>query len=170
LKTVKVHKCFSADLGELLPPARKPKRKKGQLAYQGPLCKCREVVSIETAQDWVDGGIAQWWVVEKSIAVTGRSKQTPRGATIEKAHIERAYAFGGDEEERERIEEYGILTLLARVRIGRYFVNLKPEPAGGRANDWGRPIFAKVTEERTEGGIGVDMPPKCDMIVTEAKQ
>lgn len=169
MKTVRVHKCFSADLGELLPPSRKPKRKKGQPSYQGPLCKCRETVSIETAQDWVDGGIAQWWIVEKSIAVTGRVKQTPRGATIEKAHMERAYAFGGDEDERIRIEEYGILTLMARVQIGRYFVNHKAEPLGGRERDWGRPIFCRQSEERTEGGIGVDILLGTDTLVTEGK-
>lgn len=149
-KGILVHQCFSVDMGEPLPPRRRPRRRKKEPKYQGPLCRCREEIDLETAQEWVDDGLAQW-IDKTQIGVAGRTKRTPRGATIEKAHMERAYLFGGDEDEAARIEEYGILTLLARVQIGRNFVTLKPEP-DGRYTDYGRPILYMPEDNRTPGG------------------
>lgn len=84
-----------------------------------------------------------------------KSKQTPRVATIEKAHIYRAYV-DGDKEEQERIEVYGELILQARIDMG-----IKPEPADdpktgtGRNCDFGRSPFARIADERTSiGGVG----------------
>lgn len=144
-----VHKCYSADLGDPMPPKRSPRR-----GYSGRICRCKELISDTTAEQWVDEGQALW-VGKGQIAFTGRVKKTPRGATIEKAHIERAY-IDKDEEEVARIEEYGIITLLSRIRIGRYYVTLKEEPVGGRDTDWGRPLFSRLADERTSGGIGID--------------
>jgi len=88
------------------------------------------------------------------------SKQTPRVATIEQAHIERSYVYG-NETERKRIELYGFLTLMARVMFGKdkTIVPVKLEPPDdeekgtGRRYDWGRTIFSALKDERTPGGF-----------------
>lgn len=148
-KDVRVHKCYSIDLSEPRPVA----------------CKCRWTVSVKEAEDMVKKGTAEWVVGYDrpkpyqdggQICLTGRMLRTPRGATIEKAHIERAYLFGGNPDERLRIEIYGLLTLLARVSVGKTYVALKAEPEGGRENDWGRSVFASSTDERTPGGHDSD--------------
>ena len=146
-KDVRVHKCYSIELGEPRPIS----------------CKCRLTVSVEEAENMVKKGTAEWVVGYDrpkayqdggQVCFTGKMLRTPRGATIEKAHIERAYLFGGNEEERKRIEIYGLLTLLARVSVGKKYEALKIEPEGGRENEWGRPILI-FGDERTPGGIGV---------------
>lgn len=83
------------------------------------------------------------------------AKKTPRVATIEKAHIHRAY-LDNNKEEQERIEVYGLMTLESRIEMG-----IKPEPADdpktgtGRNCDYGRSPFARIADERTSiGGIG----------------
>lgn len=76
------------------------------------------------------------------------SKQVPRGATIEKAHIERSYVTG-DKEEAERIEVYGALTRETWLKL---IVSV--------AHDWidptaGELIFAFGAEQRTPGSYDV---------------
>jgi len=73
-------------------------------------------------------------------------KKTPRVATIEKAHIYRAYV-DGNKEAAERIEEYGRLVLEARAFIGKdkiYTIGVEPAndatTGQGRDFDWGRTI------------------------------
>ena len=84
-----------------------------------------------------------------------KALKTPRVATIEKSHIERAFV-DGNKEEQERIEAYGLMTLEARIEMG-----IKSEPADdpktgtGRTYDRGRSPFARIADERTSiGGIG----------------
>jgi hypothetical protein len=81
--------------------------------------------------------------------------KTPRVATVEKSHIERAYV-DGNKDEIERIEAYGLMILEARIEMG-----IKPEPpddpttGAGRNFDWGRTPFARIADERTnQGGVG----------------
>lgn len=133
-KDVKVHKCYSIEFGEPRPIG----------------CKCRWTVSVKEAEDMVKKGTADWVVGYDrpkpyqdggQICLTGRMLRTPRGATIEKAHIERAYLFGGNDEEKARIEIYGLMTLLARVSVGKNYERLKSEPIDGREKDWGRAIL-----------------------------
>ncbi len=194
-KDILVHSCFSIDKGESLPPHRKPKRRKGQPKYQGPICRCRKTVDLEpsspewpwinkeTAQDLVEVGLAQW-IDNTQIGLTGRVNKTPRGPTIEKAHMETAYVSNEvreivemvqhgwineskyinnyvspeeAQEERARIEEYGILTLLARVKVGKYYASIKEEHPvrhedGGKQDDWGRPGLYTFGDDRTRGG------------------
>lgn len=84
------------------------------------------------------------------MCMIGRQKQTPRGATIEEPHIERAYV-SGDLEERVRIEWYGLLTLLSRVTVGRTgIVPLRFESAYGREHDYGRPILYFPADYRNQ--------------------
>jgi hypothetical protein len=72
--------------------------------------------------------------------------KTPRVATIESEHIERAYVYE-NKEAQERIEEYGMLILDARTYVGkdRHMV-IGVEPADdpktgtGRNYDYGRSI------------------------------
>jgi hypothetical protein len=72
--------------------------------------------------------------------------KTPRVATIESEHIERAYVEGV-KEAAERIEEYGMLILDARTYVGPNRIPaIKPEPPDdpktgtGRRYDFGRAI------------------------------
>lgn len=83
------------------------------------------------------------------------AKKTPRVATIEPAHIERAY-IEGIKEEQERIEEYGLMTLLSRIemKIGTEPLD-DPKIGTGRTYDRGRSPFARIADERTSiGSIG----------------
>lgn len=81
-------------------------------------------------------------------------KKTPRVATIEKAHIERAYVYG-KKEAQERIEQYGELIVWGLQELGAEIINGqteeiifpgKVEPKDnakkgiGRDYDWGRAI------------------------------
>ena len=82
------------------------------------------------------------------------SKKTPRVATIEKAHIIRAYV-NGNKDEQERIEAYGLMTLETRIAMP---IGVEPpdDPSTGtgRNCDWGRSPFAKISDERTSLGLG----------------
>lgn len=142
MKNVKVHTCYSIEMNEPRPVP----------------CECRKLVSVSEADDMVRKGMAQYVVGYdrpklyedgSQVCMTGRLKRTPRGATIEKAHMERAYLFGGDLEERYRIEMYGFLTLMARISVGKTFVPFGTEPAGGREKDYGRPVLYIPGDDRT---------------------
>lgn len=139
---VRVHTCYSIELGEPRPIG----------------CKCREYVSVEEAENRIKKGAARWVVGYdrpkpyedgSQICMTGRTKKTPRGATIEKAHIERAYV-DGDAEEQRRIETYGLLTLLTRLSCGKTLKRHEIEPPG-RETDWGRPILTFFNDDRVRG-------------------
>lgn len=118
-----MHSCFNPELGELL-------RQK---------CRCRKLISKEDASILVKTGRAEWVVGMDGIptwdvALSGRGNKTPRAATIEKAHMQRA--FGGeisddgdwvrrvesalDDDglnEREDIEIDGLITLESRMEL-----------------------------------------------------
>ena len=90
------------------------------------------------------------------------AKQTPRVATIEQSHIERAYASDNETAslaERKRIELYGFMTLMARLVIGagKLLVPIGVEPEDnaeegtGRRYDWGRSVFSINKDERSGG-------------------
>lgn len=97
-KTVRVHTCFSVE--EEMPL----------------VCACYRKITRHQANRWVRTGLAVWIVIgrksfrDKICMLDGSSQRTPRAATIDKAHIERAYASDHGLEDRERIEEYGRLT------------------------------------------------------------
>jgi hypothetical protein len=103
---------------------------------------------------------AVWDTYNNDIALTSQSSydkkekkyrpalamKTPRVATIESEHIERAYVENV-KEAKERIEEYGYLILDARAFIGPNRIPaIIPEPANnpktgeGRDYDYGRAI------------------------------
>lgn len=107
-KTVRVHTCFSAE--DEMPS----------------LCACRRMIFRHQADRWVRTGMAVWISIgkrafrDKICMLDGSAQRTPRAATIDKAHIERAYASDHGLEERVRIEEYGQLNrevLLALVQV-----------------------------------------------------
>jgi hypothetical protein len=81
--------------------------------------------------------------IKKEISRTAIAKRTPRVATIEKAHMERAYV-SGDKEEQERIAAYGesnlefLNSLIAPFREDPY-----PD----------RPIFVFAQDLRTSPGL-----------------
>ena len=83
-----------------------------------------------------------------------KANKTPRVATIEKAHIERAYIYD-NKEEQERIEAYGLMTLEARIEMG---IGVEPpddpKTGTGRKYDTGRTPFARISDERTTLGVG----------------
>lgn len=75
-------------------------------------------------------------------------KMTPRVATIESEHIERAYVYG-KKEAAARIEEYGLMILEARAFVGKdktYVIGVEPEDnpktGEGRRYDYGRAVFS----------------------------
>jgi hypothetical protein len=82
------------------------------------------------------------------------SKQTPRVATIEEEHILRAYC-SNNKDEQERIDEYGLMILQARIDMG---IGVEPpddpKTGTGRNCDYGRSPFARISDERTSLGIG----------------
>jgi hypothetical protein len=72
--------------------------------------------------------------------------KTPRVATIESEHIERAYVYE-NKDAQERIEEYGMLVLDARTYVGKNRVMVigvepenNPKTGEGRDYDYGRAI------------------------------
>ena len=79
--------------------------------------------------------------VKKEISRTAVAKRTPRVATIEKAHMERAYLFGGDQAERDRIEVYGEMNK-------EFFESLKAPFKEDPTN--GRLIFCFSPDERSK--------------------
>jgi hypothetical protein len=78
--------------------------------------------------------------------------KTPRTATIEKSHIEKAY-LQGNKDEALRIEAYGLSTLQARIDAG---IGTEPDDDSqtwsGRNFDHGRSPYARISDERTNGG------------------
>src|ERR1700674_1691265 len=78
--------------------------------------------------------------------------KTPRVATVERSHIEKAY-LDGNKDEADRIEAYGMMILEARIEMG---IGVEPpdnpETGTGRRYDYGRTPFARISDERT--GIG----------------
>ena len=92
------------------------------------------------------------------------AKKTPRVATIEKAHIERAYVKGV-KEEQQRIEYFKLTEFFTRMFVGlleKHIVAIGIEPEDnrelrtGRTYDYGWAPFSTIKDDRTEGGIGVD--------------
>lgn len=81
-----------------------------------------------------------------------KALKTPRVATIEEEHITRAYVQGYPEEQ-DRIEEYGLMTLEARIemKIGVEPPD-DPKTGTGRNCDYGRSPFARIADERTSIG------------------
>jgi hypothetical protein len=80
------------------------------------------------------------------IVATEIAQKTPRAATIERAHIERAYVLDMPEA-KERIEDYGLSTLDARAFIGPNRVPMigveppdDPKTGTGRRYDYGRGV------------------------------
>lgn len=139
---VKIHTCYSIEKGEPRPAQ----------------CKCRRFITAAEADDMLRKGQAEFVIGfdrpkayqdGSQMCMTGRTKQTPRGATIEKAHIERAYVYE-DLEEQLRIEWYGFLTLMSRVSVGPKFVALQFESQWGREHDYGRPILYFPQDNRNQ--------------------
>ena len=140
---VEVHSCYSIEQGEARPIP----------------CACRKVVSVALAHEMIKRGEAEWVVgYDKAqpyhegmkICLTGRTTQTPRCATIEKAHIERAYV-NGNLEEVARIEEYGALTRAIRESITKMIP--EEEFLRNREQDWGIPVLQFIEDNRTPGGV-----------------
>ncbi len=81
-----------------------------------------------------------------------KSLKTPRVATIERSHIEKAY-LDQNKEEQERIEAYGLLTLQARIDAG---IGIEPADDAltrtGRKYDINKCPFVTIKDERTSMG------------------
>jgi hypothetical protein len=117
-----------------------------------------------------------------AIVEVGKVKRTPRSATLEKPHCERITekpkrsikakektteelkaAVAEDraerfEEEKLRMEIYGDLTAAARQK---WIVEVDADVYdAAKRQSWGRPIFTNFKDERTPGGIGVDVESK----------
>lgn len=94
-RTTLVHSCYSP---EVMPDLLKAAPKK---------CKCRKLITKEQAEEWVSHGEADWVIRYEgnkpvktwNIVLLGRKTKTPRGQTLEKAHLERGV------ERREQLAE-----------------------------------------------------------------
>lgn len=78
----------------------------------------------------------------KTVYRSARALKTPRVATIERSHCERAYV-SGDQDEIDRIEAYG--------ELGREFINSLMAPFREDPTE-GRILFCFAGELRTKGG------------------
>ncbi|SRR6266568_102798 len=99
MSKVLVHTCYSIEAGDPKPT----------------ICACRKFVSSAVSKKLLAEGLAEYvlkydrkvpYHSGTEVCLVNRKKSTPRAATIEKAHILRAYV-AGDLEEQERINEYG---------------------------------------------------------------
>lgn len=123
-KIVEVHSCFDI-VSQPFPS----------------LCACRQTVPVRTAQMMVNHGEAEWIPhtdQTKVCLVDGIKRRTPRTATIDSKHIERAYVIG-DLEEKHRINEYNRLT----VEMLRTLIRQVPaaEYDAAEKSDWGISIL-----------------------------
>ena len=141
LVKVRVHTCFSPEVGERLPS----------------VCACNVFVSQYRARRWVATGRAVKVFINKRNSpgnicqIGGSSIRTPRCATIEKAHIERAYVKG-DLEEKVRIDEYGQLTKAAWTDLIHFVDPIEFDKR--EREDYGIPVVSTPGDGRTAGGIG----------------
>lgn len=138
---VRVHTCFSIEIGDPLPS----------------ICACRRFITLHQAKRWVACGLADWVSVgkrtfhDKICIIGGSALRTPRGATIDRTHIERAFVQG-KLEEVARIEAYGEINKEA-IRALTVFVDPIKFDKDFR-EEWGRAILWTFGEDRTAGGIG----------------
>jgi hypothetical protein len=140
-KVVSVHTCFSVDLGEELPS----------------LCACRRKITLHQAKRWVQTGLAEWISVgkrtfhDKICMINGSAQRTPRAATIDKAHIERAFV-DGNLEEVVRIQTYGQINKEELAKLVRLVPSYEFDK--GLEQDYGIPVLYIPSNARTAGGIG----------------
>ncbi len=136
-KMVMVHSCFDIESGDPLPSA----------------CACNLLKTLREAQGMVARGEAE--VVKESeykhiCLIDGMARRTPRSATIDAAHIERAFV-DGDMEEKHRIKEYGDLNFAFFQSLKKWVPFYKYNE--DRANNWGVPVIQHTEDNRTPGGI-----------------
>jgi hypothetical protein len=157
----------------------------GYNPFDSDRCKCRKLLTEEQANALITQGDAVDCASRlpifsfAPIVLIGQKKRTPRVATLERTHCERitekpkrsikakektveelkaavvedrAERF---EEEKLRMEFYHELTMAAR----RAWIVEVPadEYDAAKCRDWGRPLFTNFKDERTQGGIGVDV-------------
>lgn len=162
-----VHSCFSQNLSEIKKPNCRCK-------YRVTLEQAKQLVEEGLASwlivDWKKGAdgqsvpVTSWNLVwgskqEEEPGVSVRSAlamKTPRVQTIERPHIERStdslmrvdgkwvYENGKTPEDKERIEQWGIL---AQGVISDLIVPFIPDPYGA-----GRPILVNFNDDRSARG------------------
>jgi hypothetical protein len=129
-------------------------------------CRCKFRVSREEADYWLGEGVIQHKVVgwttlgerpsptysETQFCFTNRAAKTPRVATIEEDHIERAYVEG-HQWAIDRINEWG---LLARQVVYDLIVPERYDPFEGRC------MFLNISDDRTSVGVNVDKIPNVE--------
>ncbi len=151
-------------------------------------CNCRKLVSEDQAKSLIARGEALDFetrtpvFADGAIVQIGKLLRTPRSATVEKAHVERLVGITKSkdktlkqlsleelqnkvqvdrallqQEESMRLEIYGELTASAR----RAWIREVPaeEYDAAERQAWGRALFTNYNDERTPGGIGVDVDP-----------
>jgi hypothetical protein len=138
---IKVHSCYSIELGDPLPA----------------VCACNRWIHKHVADRWLEVGLASrvtinGRVVKDQICIVGGSAlRTPRAATIDRAHIFRAFV-DRDIEEIARIEAYGETN---KEFLESITILVDPiEFDKGDREEWGRSILWTFGEDRTAGGIG----------------
>lgn len=150
-KRVRIHSCFDIEAGENIPS----------------MCACNIYKTVKEAQGMVGRNEAEWVKStdhRDACLIAGMARRTPRSATIDAKHIQRAFV-DGDIEEKHRIEEYGVLNfaflkslkkpafdISTRVRLrGVKFVEDKKLVAGIKKEDMKYEECTKIVGGTFEG-------------------
>lgn len=141
-RLVTVHTCFSIEDGESLPL----------------ICACRKKIYLHQAKRWVSVGLAEWISIgkrtyhDKICIIGGDARRTPRSATIDAAHIYRAYVSDHGLQEQERINAYGQLNRQVILDLVKYYDPAEYDRI--KALNIDRPVIDISFDDRTVGGIG----------------
>jgi hypothetical protein len=139
-KKIKVHSCFDIEIDDAQPL----------------LCACRQDVDKKSAQGMVARGEAVWIPGSSQTAVcliNGLSRRTPRSATIDDKHIDRAYVEN-DLEERTRINTYGKLNCSVILALVKYVP--AEEFDQRKREDWGRCVESFRPDKGKYPATGTD--------------
>ena len=155
------------------------KRTRGTIEVDCPFClqwtdlekkscaQCKGTGRVMEAKVWEDFNndivLMSSTPIDKGKYRMNTRAKTPRVATVEKKHIFRA-VIDGLKYAAERIEEYGLMILQARIDMG-----IKPEPVNdrltqqGRDFDMGVPIISQIGGDDEPGldqeELVIDRPP-----------
>jgi hypothetical protein len=131
-KSVLVHSCFSSEsVGAVSIKMGGKTSEKIFVNFPNANCRCQKHITRHQRNERLAHGelyvilrhnsaslqVPEW----NEVVETGKEDRCPRGATIEKAHIERAYVSDSPtqrEEEQKRIEAYNTVNQQALATLG----------------------------------------------------
>ena len=119
-------------------------RTRGTTSEACPLCKKdTEVKNCSLCEGRGEVEVPRVWDKYNDDVCSGMTQRTPRVATVESEHIERAYA-NGELHAQDRIEQYGLAILEERIAMGIKQEHPIRREDGGLDEDWGRPPWIRL--------------------------